>query len=334
MNWSDPYFTFGVNANVEGEFRVDFPLRNLSYGVDGANAASVVLSFALEDARPKDDEAKTADRRLIGAGIDEWIERGWLGSLTLLMDSLGTEYVDMDDSSGRIRERVLEGYGLEEKQSPSRAPYPGAPIPLPEFGATELSDVRSAVANRRTVRRFSRQSVGFGVLSGLLYRAFGQVKNARSASASAGRLGELVSYGGAFEFYIVAFAVSDLQPGVYRYSPEDHALYMVALGDFRQEVRSILMQQPAPLSCGATLFFVADYEWQMWRYRHSRALLNLYCDAGRLAQRLIVSAMRCGLASFPTPAIKDGAAAQLLNIVDTARWNALYSVSFGCPESP
>jgi nitroreductase len=73
---------------------------------------------------------------------------------------------------------------------------------------------------------------------------------------------------------------------------------------------------------------VADYAAYMWRYRHARALRNLYVDCGRANHDVMLAALSLDLHSFCTPALRDGDVDQALGI-DGRRFHAIYSVSYG-----
>jgi nitroreductase len=57
-------------------------------------------------------------------------------------------------------------------------------------------------------------------------------------------------------------------------------------------------------------------------------LRNLYIDAGRVAQQLLLIAGAYAIGSFMTPALRDRALAALLHL-DPARQAPLYSVTMG-----
>lgn len=322
------YFTIIPDPTSRGGYRIDYPLQGRAFHVGEPDARLTVLS--LLQAEELDGDLKIGACPPVGAHLDTWIDRGWLCSLTLLAETIGTRYLDLSDPNLAIRENVLAGYNSRQGPPPQRLQYTGKQVRLPQADTTEVAaELLQPILQRRTRRVFTGTPVDLASVSNTLYHGLRPVREAREAAFKADKLGELISFGGAFDFYAVAFDVSGLASGVYRYAPESHSLFSVSEASLREDVSNILMQQPAPQTCSLSLFLVADYDWQMWRYRHSRALLNLYCDAGRVAQRVIIYGERFGFSSFPTPAINDSQAALLLRLPDSDRFNAIYSVSMG-----
>lgn len=77
-----------------------------------------------------------------------------------------------------------------------------------------------------------------------------------------------------------------------------------------------------------SLFYSVNFLRYQWRYRHERALRNLYIESGRLMQKTIVIAEYLDAGSFITPALKDHKLASLLNL-DTVDEVVLYSQTIG-----
>jgi nitroreductase len=71
-----------------------------------------------------------------------------------------------------------------------------------------------------------------------------------------------------------------------------------------------------------------DVSQYQWRYRHERALRNLYIESGNLFQRVLVVATALRLSGLPTPAFSDETVAALLNL-NSVRQFPVYSLTFG-----
>ena len=171
-------------------------------------------------------------------------------------------------------------------------------------------------------------------LSTILWNGLDGVRRTRTAAArEIDLLGDLLSYGVAFDFYIIIYAVEALNPGVYFYDLSTHQLILLREGNLRDEMRECMLGQAAPKTAAWTIVMVADFAQYHWRYRHERGLRNLYIEAGRLAQNLILWAASYELASLPTPAIRDRQASKLLGI----RWPRqapIYTLTMGKMRDP
>jgi len=267
--------------------------------------------------------------RLAASASRSWLDNGWLPALEFLMATIDMTYADIEDSSASIRNDLLSQY-RQTLPEPERLSPQALNNRRLEFSGTFPKFTTSHLLSRRTTRIFSTEPITYNsfaqmVVTGLKFVQVAAIRRQEDTR----EVDLLVSYGGAFRFYIVIFNVENLQPGVYEYYPSDQGLHCLKLGCYRNEVSDLLMQQPAPLSGAYSMFLVADYDWHMWRYRHSRALRNLYCDAGRIAQQLILAGLPLTIDAFSTPAIKDSAAAELLMLEDSIRYNAVYSITFG-----
>jgi SagB-type dehydrogenase family enzyme len=143
----------------------------------------------------------------------------------------------------------------------------------------------------------------------------------------------LNSYGVAFDFYIVVFEVESLTSGIYFYDLRDHAVLLLRSGTFRPVMTGLLSNQAAPDTAGWTILLVADLPQYQWRYRHERALRNLYLEAGRIGQHLILTSTLFGLATLPTPALADRDLSALLQL-DPVRQTPIYSLTMGLDPHP
>lgn len=299
-----------------------------------------VLMDLLADSFPADSDRSTAARdrlRELGfladspedeqllAEIQHWQRRGWDPALDYYLWSRSNNYADIDPDP-EIRRQVIRKY-LDEHPVPEELPFPhrqrlAEPGPLPEH--VSLGEV---AIGRRTVRRFAEQSLDQLTFSTLLWHGLQSVRKVRQLE-SQDPLAYLVSFGVAFDFYLALYDVEGLEAGIYRYSVREHEVGMIVPGDWRETVAHLLFGQTPPLSAAFTLFIVADFPRYGWRYRHERALRNLYMDAGRVGHGLILLAWALQLGTFPTPAVRDRETNQLLQL-DENRQGVIYTLTFG-----
>ena len=263
--------------------------------------------------------------------VKHWLNRNWRDALHYHLATLECAYEDESDFDGRIRLEILSAY-RQQAEMPTRVLNPGNDKPLPrgktQAGQRSLSDL---LVNRRTTRRFSATYASLGSVSQLLWDGLTDVRTFRNRRPT-DRLNVLRSFGVAFDFYAGIYRVNEIEAGIYTLNLTDHALSAVSAGDHSEEIELLLQSQGNVSNSCLTLFFVCDIEQYMWRYRHERALRNLFIEAGRIAQRLIIVGENLGFRSFMTPACSDRRLSKLLRLDDIKQY-PVYSVTFGYKPS-
>ncbi|MGH8350011.1 MAG: SagB/ThcOx family dehydrogenase [Pseudomonas sp.] len=164
------------------------------------------------------------------------------------------------------------------------------------------------------------------MLATLLHHGTSKIRECRRCSSSGDPHSLLISVGAAFDVYVLAYSVQGLASGVYLYEPERRSLSLKAVENLRESARAALAGQPDPTNAAVTILLVADFDRYQWRYRHERALRNLYLECGRLMQPLILVATSLGLRTGITPAIRDRLVGALL-ARDHGNWQALHSLT-------
>jgi len=125
------------------------------------------------------------------------------------------------------------GCAQEPPERPSQAV-----IALPPPELTGEVSLEETIANRRSRRSFTPDEVGLPLISQLLWAAQGITEEGlglRSAP-SAGATYPL-------EVMMVLGASASLEPGVYRYRPDDHTLRLETPGDRRTEIAAAALDQ-------------------------------------------------------------------------------------------
>jgi putative peptide maturation dehydrogenase len=111
------------------------------------------------------------------------------------------------------------------------------------------------------------------------------------------------------EVYPLVLNVSGVEPGLYRYRPDDHALELreqIDAGEARA-VASLFAAHQSYLA-GASVMFVmtARFDRQYWKYlRHPRAYGVLLMDAAHLSQTFYLLCAELGLGAYVTAAINN-----------------------------
>lgn len=260
--------------------------------------------------------------------MEHWIERDWADALPYHLASNNVSFIDNGPRAQVIREQILASY-LQNGPAPERLPIRGELVDLPR--PLELpTDMKfgCVLLGRRTTRRFLSLTISLEALSSWLWYGFHDIRSTRSRSITEGSLGLLRSFGVAFDPYLVVYRNTALDCGVYRYDPSGHVLFRISVGENSRTVAEACQSQLASLSAALTLVLVIDFDQYLWRYRHERSLRNLYVESGRVAQSLILAGEAFGLGFFLTPAIREPAFVELLDLKEPRQY-PLYVLTCG-----
>ncbi|MCI2413101.1 MULTISPECIES: SagB/ThcOx family dehydrogenase [Thermoplasmatales] len=267
--------------------------------------------------------------------ILHWFKRGWYDSLIYYVWSKKVKFIDDEDYSGDLRRGLINAY-LSENSLPDRIveslEFTKIKMPIPKNVGLEEVNLKNVLLGRRTTRIFQNESMKLEDFSSILWNALSRVRHVRNLSYE-DPLDYFASHGTEFDFYVIAYNINHLQNGIYLYDVKDHFLSELKSGDFREEMIHNLWWHQAPKTANFTILFVTDFEQYQWRYRHERALRNIFIEAGRIAQRLIFEAERMGFGSLPTPATRDSSFDKMLSLKRNKQF-VLYTITVGKKPSP
>jgi len=174
-------------------------------------------------------------------------------------------------------------------------------LPDPETLPAYPMDLRRAIEQRTTLRRYLDQALTQEELSFLLWTTQG-VKSVTNRPVT---LRTVPSAGArhAFETYLVINRVEGIHPGLYRYVSLEHALLPINLNEnIAVKVADACLQQNQVTKSAVTFIWVAVTERMYWRYGE-RGYRYLHLDAGHVCQNLYLAAEAihcgvCGIAAF------------------------------------
>lgn len=265
------------------------------------------------------------------ADIAHWEGRGWGPALDYYLWSRNCEYSDLDQNPETLRDNIRRQ--LNQAPPPTERSFPGGiSLAAPEALPSDVT-LGEVMIRRKSVRKYSGRPVSQAKLSAILWYGLARVRQLRKLNLSDDPIYFLRSYGSAFDAYLVVYGVDELEPGVHWYDIRQHTLAQLSRGDLRMEMREILFGMRAPLTAAWTLVFVVDFERYAWRYRHERALRNLYIEAGRIAHETILAGWAMNVGSVPTPATRDRRIEALLQL-EEGRQSVVYTVTFGDLPGP
>lgn len=204
------------------------------------------------------------------------------------------------------RRALLQRALLALLPGPAAAADSSLPIDLPPAQTRGRVALEDTLQRRRSVRAFAEAPLTLAQAGQLLWAAQGQTSpDGRRTAPSAGALQPL-------ELYLVAGAVQDLAPGIYRYRPAGHALVRIATGDRRAALAAAshggqhwLQQAPALVVLAGVVARSAG------RYG-ARAERLVLLEAGAATQNLLLQAVALGLGATFVGAFDDAAVATLL----------------------
>ncbi len=178
-------------------------------------------------------------------------------------------------------------------------------IELPAPEAKGGMPVETALANRRSARRFSDAALTLSQVGQLLWAAQG-ISDPRGyrTAPSAGALYPL-------EVYIVAGKTEDLPAGVYRYLPVNHQLQMTASGDLRDDLSGAALNQSSVKNAPGVIVICAVYERVTGKYRE-RGVRYVHMEAGHAGQNIALQAVSLGLGTVPVGAFRDDAVKKII----------------------
>ncbi|MBI9049348.1 MAG: SagB/ThcOx family dehydrogenase [Anaerolineaceae bacterium] len=202
-------------------------------------------------------------------------------------------YVSQTDQMTGKTQPPLE---LEVPENAKTIPLPKAEdIHFPEM------DVRAAIDNRVSVRRYAESNLSLEELAYLIWCTQG-IKQITSRPVT---MRTVPSAGArhAFETYLLVKRVDGLEPGLYRYVASQHTLIEVdASVTIHEKVSAACFSQKMVDNSAVTFIWVAILERMAWRYGE-RGFRYLHLDAGHVCQNLYLAGETidvgvCAIAAF------------------------------------
>jgi SagB-type dehydrogenase family enzyme len=174
-------------------------------------------------------------------------------------------------------------------------------LPDPASLSIPAMDVRAAMEQRSTLRKYTETALSLGELSYLLWITQG-IKSITERPAT---LRTVPSAGSrhAFETYLLINRVGVLSPGLYRYSAMKHSIYPANMEvGINEQLTTACKGQSHVRTSAVTFFWVAVMDRMVWRYAE-RAYRYVLLDAGHVCQNLYIAAESihcgvCGLAAY------------------------------------
>jgi SagB-type dehydrogenase family enzyme len=195
---------------------------------------------------------------------------------------------------------------MHQSEEMKQLPKPPLELPVPDSAhrialpkPDELHippvDLRTALENRQSVRKYSDQPLSLQELAFLLWVTQG----IKSLDERPSFRRNVPSAGGrhAFETYLLINKVQGVEPGLYRYVASEHCLIEIDLSPELPEALVHACQDQSKIKYSAVSFFWAAVPFRMtWRFSE-RGYRYLFLDAGHVCQNLYLAAeaIDCGV---------------------------------------
>ncbi|MFY9826386.1 MAG: SagB/ThcOx family dehydrogenase [Thermoanaerobaculia bacterium] len=171
------------------------------------------------------------------------------------------------------------------------------------------NELERAIAERRSVRRFSGEPLSREELARLLFFTYGKTdrQGPFRAVASGGALYPL-------ELYVAALRVDGIAPGIYHYSVETGGLDLVRPGNPLATLKQVLAWEGVDIDNAAlALVMTAAFRRNTVKYR-DRGYRLILLEAGEAAQNFALLATSLGLGSCLLGGFHDDLLSELLDV--------------------
>jgi SagB-type dehydrogenase family enzyme len=185
-------------------------------------------------------------------------------------------------------------------------------LPRPERIDVPPVDLRTAIENRRSIRSYAKEPLTLADLAFLLWCTQG----VRHMSGSYATFRTVPSAGArhAFETYLLANDVEEIEPGLYRYLALSHRLQRITIDPaLHIRIAEACLGQQFIMRCGVVFLWVAVPYRMTWRYGE-RGYRELHKDAGHVCQNLYLAAEAVGCGVCAVAAFDDDAIDSLLGL--------------------
>lgn len=187
-------------------------------------------------------------------------------------------------------------------------------LPTPR-GKSDVS-IEEAIANRRSRREYGDRPLELRTLAQVCWAAQGvsERTTGHRAAPSAGALYPL-------ELYVVVGTpgVADLDPGVYHYRPEKHALTRERTGDVQSQLEDAAVDQDHVGAAAVDLVVTAVDERTTGKYGKRGRTRYVPMEAGHVGENVYLQAESLGLSTVAIGAFDDDRVREIVGASATER---------------
>jgi SagB-type dehydrogenase family enzyme len=211
--------------------------------------------------------------------------------------------------------------------------YPGTSrLELPRNFDLDNQSLADTLQKRRSIRAYNKGPLSLNELSQLLFAANGITGQANDGKPF---LYRTAPSGGSLyplEIYMAVLRPTDFEPGLYHYTPRDHALELLSPGDHATAAIECCAAFSHYVEGAAVIFFLnAIFERTLGKYG-SRGYRYILLEAGHIAQNLYLAATALQLGALAVCGFVERNVEKLLD-VDGIEESPVYVVAVGQPDS-
>lgn len=197
-------------------------------------------------------------------------------------------------------------------------------VNLPEPQITGNVSVEQAMHDRRSVRRYTNESLTLQDISQLMWAAQGITdQNTKFRTAPSG------GHTYPLEVYILIGkgSVNGLNEGVYHYNPFNHTLEQITGSDARSELSQAANGQPWVKEAPVNIIITGNYQKMIDKYK-DEALSTRFVDmeAGHAGQNIYLEAEARNLVTVALGSFKDDSVHQILHLPSNEKTLYIYPV--------
>jgi hypothetical protein len=130
-----------------------------------------------------------------------------------------------------------------------------------------------------------------------------------------------------WQYYLVALEIDQLPAGIYRFYNQEDCLAPIREGNYRGQLTEALCGFYPTLTASFTVILAIDLQVAQRVLPYNRALREIYIDAGKIAQRLLIKGIQHGIGGVPI-AMRDQYIGKLLQI-DIQKIMPIQSITMG-----
>lgn len=193
-------------------------------------------------------------------------------------------------------------------------------IKLPDPVHDGKLSLEKALSERRSIREYSEGSLSLAEISQLLWAAQGITQKTEKTSSIQrdeywrSRLRTAPSAGALYpiELYIAVGKVEGLSQGLYKYSPQQHAIIKITEGDKRNDISNAALKQSSIRNAAANIILFGNYNKTASKYG-KRAKRYVQIEVGAVSQNIYLQASTLGLGTVFIGAFADDSLKSTLN---------------------
>ena len=254
-----------------------------------------------------------------------WYENGWKSAYIYHTYTQDYPFYDYTKGETLITDLHLMKTYREDKEPPALFKrYPNAPtIALSEATSSTIPFKKALSANSenheidlQSVSEILRTALGYTGIMKLPGVGESLVKTSPSGGARHPTEG-----------YFINIEVEGIEPGVYHYNVEEHALDFIKNAGKEQILDVFYQANHRPgYRCQAIIALSSRFIRNMWRYREPRTFRVIFLDLGHVLQTINLLCDAKGMARMSGHGFEDSQADKMLNL-NTSKESCLYYVA-------